>query len=63
MSQQFDQDELADMIERCINEGKNLSDWEKNQFLPSIQEQLDRTGHLSEKQQELLDRIYTEKVP
>jgi hypothetical protein len=62
MSQHFTQDELRDIIDRCINEGRNLSDWEKDQFLPSISEQLDRVGHLSEKQQEILDRIYTEKV-
>jgi hypothetical protein len=62
MSQQFTQDEMNDMIDRCLTEGKNLSEWE-TKFCESVQEQLDRTGHLSEKQQEILDRIYTEKVP
>jgi len=62
MSQQFNQDEMNDMIDRCLTEGKNLSEWETT-FCTSAQEQLDRTGHLSEKQQEILDRIYTEKVP
>jgi hypothetical protein len=62
MSQQFNQDELRDMASRCLEEGRNITDWETN-FLTSISEQLDRIGSLSEKQQEILDRIYTEKVP
>ena len=62
MSQQFSRNDLDDMIARCITEGMNIIDWERN-YLDSIQEQLDRVGKLSENQQEVLDRIYTEKVP
>lgn len=61
MSQQFSQDDLEYMINRCVEEGI-LSDWERN-FLESVSDQLDRTGHLSELQQETVDRIYCNKVP
>lgn len=63
MSQQFTREQLEDMIDRCLTEGKQLTLWEQDTFLPSISEQLDRVGKLSEKQQEILDKIYTEKVP
>lgn len=61
MSQQFTHDELEDMLDRCIDEGK-LSDWESS-FVTSIKDQFDRSGHLSPKQIEILERIYIEKVP
>ena len=53
---------IADWLERCEGEARNLTDWERN-FLESVQEQFDRSGHLSEKQIEILERIYCERVP
>jgi len=52
---------IEDWIIRVIGEGLNLSQWEKG-FVDSIQDQFDRSGHLSEKQIDILERIYTEKV-
>ena len=52
---------IEDWIIRVIGEGLNLSQWEKD-FVDSIQDQFDRSGHLSEKQIDILERIYTEKV-
>jgi hypothetical protein len=50
------------MITRCLNEGQDLSKWEED-FLMSLSDQLDRRGTLSERQEEILDRVYTNKVP
>ncbi len=44
------------------DEGRKLTDWEV-QFMESITEQFDNSGSLNEKQEEILERIYTEKVP
>lgn len=43
-------------------EGRDLSDWEEG-FVESISEQLERTGSLSNRQEEILERIYAEKTP
>jgi len=49
-------------IDACINEHKKrLSKWEE-EFLESISDQLDRSGTLSERQAEILERIYAEKT-
>ena len=61
-NRQWDEKTLRDLIDRSLNESRNLTDWEK-QFLESISDQLDRRGCISDKQAEILDRIYTEKVP
>lgn len=53
---------IADWLECCENKARNLTHWERS-FLESVQDQFDRSGHLSEKQVEILERIYTEKVP
>ena len=60
---QYSQDVLRDWIDRCLNEGRNLSNWEENEFLPNVDDQIDRSGYLSPRQIEILERIYTEKVP
>lgn len=44
------------------DEGRKLTDWEV-QFMESITEQFDNSGSLNEKQEEILERIYAEKVP
>lgn len=48
---------------RDVNEeGQGLSAWELG-FMESITEQFERSGRLSEKQIETLERIYAEKTP
>jgi hypothetical protein len=47
-------------IEVALEEGK-LTSWE-NEFLVSVGEQLERKGSLSEKQEEIVERIYAEKT-
>lgn len=49
------------MIDRCADNPGRLTEWENN-FITSISDQLDTAGRLSEKQVEVLDRIY-QKVP
>lgn len=47
----------------AVNEhGVNLTDWER-QFMESVTDQWDRTGRLSDRQVEILERIYAEKTP
>lgn len=53
---------LKQWIVAVNDEGRKLTDWEV-QFMESITEQFDNSGSLSEKQEEILERIYTEKVP
>lgn len=48
---------LLDNLNAC----ENLSDWEANTFLPSVSEQFERKGTLSDKQVETLERIYQER--
>jgi uncharacterized membrane-anchored protein len=53
---------LEQWIATVNDEGRKLTDWEI-QFMYSITEQFDNSASLSEKQEEILERIYTEKVP
>ena len=53
---------LKQWIAAVNDEGRKLTDWEV-QFMESITEQFDNSGSLSEKQEEILERIYAEKVP
>lgn len=53
---------IKDWIERGLNESRGLSKWEED-FLDSISEQFDRSGYISTKQLDILERIYVEKVP
>lgn len=49
-------------IDACLNESsKRLTRWEED-FLISIQDQLTIKGSLSDRQAEILERIYVEKV-
>lgn len=52
---------LQSWIEAVNDEGQNLTDWELH-FMESITAHFDDGGNLSEKQQEILERIYVEKV-
>ena len=55
-------DDIASWIEVVNTEGRNLSSWEKG-FMESITDQFERSGSLSERQTEILERIYAEKTP
>lgn len=52
---------LKQWITAVNDEGRKLTDWEV-QFMESITEQFDNSGGLSEKQEEILEKIYVEKV-
>jgi repressor of nif and glnA expression len=52
---------IADWIERINTEGRKLTEWEL-EFMESIAEQFDRIGSLSDRQEEILERIYAEKT-
>jgi len=53
---------LEEWVRCCLEEHvKPLTDWEE-QFLQSIGERLSDYGRLSERQVEILERIYAEKT-
>jgi hypothetical protein len=55
-----------DVVESWINlvfeEGQGLTKWEKD-FIESIAEQFDVTEEISDRQEEILERIYANKTP
>lgn len=53
---------IADMLERIATEGRRLTDWER-EFVESVTDQFERRGSLTDKQVDVIERIYTEKVP
>ena len=54
-------DEIARMISECIDEGRDLNDWERN-FLESISTAYETYGTLTERQAAVLEKIHNEKV-
>lgn len=52
---------IQQMLEQLETPSKVLSKWEEN-FLESIADQFQRSGSLSDRQFEILDRIYSEKT-
>ena len=54
------------VIEHWINtineEGRNLSKWELD-FMESVSEQFSQRNWISDKQEEIVERIYSEKTP
>jgi hypothetical protein len=48
--------------ELCKSHGVNLTKWELD-FVESIIDQLEKGRYLSERQAEILERIYAEKTP
>lgn len=62
MPQTFDAETLARFIADVNENGRGLTAWELS-FMESVTDQFERTGRLSERQQEVLDRIRTEKTP
>lgn len=57
----YTQDTLQDWIDKIKEEGRDLTKWETD-YVESVEDQLDRLGRLSEKQIEILERIYAEKT-
>lgn len=49
-------------IDSINNDGINLSKWEKD-FMEFITEQFELRNSISDKQEEIVERIYTDKVP
>lgn len=58
----YTKEQLARVIEEIQEHGVNVSKWEAD-FVESISDQLQQRGSLSEKQVEILDRIYAERTP
>jgi uncharacterized membrane-anchored protein len=52
---------IKDWIDRVNSEGRNLTKWEEN-FMESITEQFENSGSLSDRQEEILEKIYAEKT-
>ena len=52
---------LKDWLFQAMYKSTDLTDWERN-FLVSIDKQYRKTGKLSKKQQDILERIYAEKT-
>lgn len=53
---------IQQWIDTILNEGINLSKWEE-EFVGSVAEQFERRGSISDKQEDILERIYVEKTP
>lgn len=56
-----DAETLRSLIEYCNDYTEKLSQWERS-FVESVGDQLERNGMLSDKQKEVLERIYC-KLP
>ena len=52
---------IADWFKSIEETGVNLTKWEQD-FVESVKEQFEKKGSLSEKQQEILERIYADKT-
>ena len=55
--QKFDRTQLEYMLDHMGDYTERLTEWEK-QFIESVSEQLEQRGILSEKQQEIVEKIY-----
>jgi len=53
---------IEQWIQDVTDLGRGLTDWEEG-FIESISDQFGEKRGLSDRQEEILDRIYTEKVP
>ncbi len=58
----YSDSEIDGFIAACEDHLDALSAWEQS-FIESLREQWDRRRSLSERQVEILDRIYSEKTP
>lgn len=53
--------QIEHMLKSCEEEARGLTNWERG-FLESLRDQFDRRSDLSDKQVDLLEKIYVEKV-
>lgn len=53
---------IAHWISHINDHGVNLTKWELD-FMESITEQFEKRNSISDKQEEILERIYTDKTP
>ncbi len=51
----------AHMLSALESPSRELTKWEE-QFIESLTEQFEERGHLSERQMEILERVYAEKT-
>lgn len=49
-------------LDVIAQEGRGLTTWEE-EFIESVNEQYVRTGRFSDKQTEIIERIYADKTP
>lgn len=49
-------------IDAIVDEGSGLTTWETN-FVEGISDRFERGGGLSEKEETILERIYSERTP
>jgi hypothetical protein len=52
---------IESWIELVNAEGRNLSKWEQD-FMDSLTEQFEARGSISDRQEEILERIYSERT-
>lgn len=57
MPHTLDVKRIREVIESCESEIENLTKWEQS-FVESISDQYERSGRLSDRQLEILERIY-----
>jgi hypothetical protein len=53
---------LQKWIATIKQHGRGLTDWEKY-FVGEIEKQLSRSGRLSERQHQILEKLYADKTP
>lgn len=58
----YTKEQLTQMMERVNTEADGLTGWELG-FMSSVTDQFERSNSLSDRQIDILDRIYTEKTP
>lgn len=59
---QKDPEVIADWLEQIRINGRNLTKWEED-FVDSVAEQFSEKRWISDKQENILERIYSEKTP
>ena len=57
-----DADIIGEWIETVNDLGRNLTNWEI-QFMESITDEFERRGRISDREEEILERIYANKTP